>query len=196
MTAVTPKHIAFLVFPHLTFLDFVGGYDALRRVAGMGIDKSVSHRVIGTEASIVDDSGLRMTPDGVYEDLAPYDLLYIPGGFGTRPLMEDTRFIEYLKTWGTERPVASVCTGALLLGRAGYLTGKRATTHHNAYDALRPFCREVVTDRRIVDEGQVVTAGGVSSSLDLGLYLVERHWGADARKTIAAQMAYRAYSAT
>jgi transcriptional regulator GlxA family with amidase domain len=194
MTAVTPKRIAFLIFPRLTFLDFVGGYDALRRVAGMGVDASVSHRIIGTEASIVDDSGLRVTPDGVYEDLAPYDLLYIPGGFGTRPLMEDTRFIEYLKTWGPERPVASVCTGALLLGRAGYLAGKRATTHHGAYDALRPFCREVVTDRRIVDEGQVVTAGGVSCSLDLGLYLVVRYWGADARKTLAALMAYRAFS--
>ena len=59
----------------------------------------------------------------------------------------------------------------------------------------RPFCREVVTDRRVVDEGRIVTAGGVSSSLDLGLYLVEKYWGAEARKTIAAQMAYRAYSA-
>ena len=195
MTAATPKRIAFLVFPRLTFLDFVGGYDALRRVAGMGIDTSVSHRVIGTEASIVDDSGLRVTPDGVYENLAPYDLLYVPGGFGTRPLMEDARFITYLKSWGTERPVASVCTGALLLGRAGYLTGKRATTHHGAYEALRPLCREVVTDQRVVDEDRVVTAGGVSSSLDLGLYLVEKYWGGDARKTIAAQMAYRAYTA-
>ena len=194
MTSPTPKRIAFLLFPHLTFLDFIGGYDALRRVAAMGIDAGVSHRIIGTEPSIVDDSGLRVTPDGVYEDLAPYDLLYIPGGFGTRTLMKDARFIEYLKTWGHERPVVSVCTGALLLGRAGYLAGKRATTHHNAYDVLRPFCREVVTDRRIVDEGQVITAGGVSSSLDLGLYLVEKFWGADARKTIAAQMAYRAYS--
>ena len=192
---VAPKRIAFLVFPRLTFLDFVGGYDALRRVAGMGIDPAVTHRIIGTEASIVDDSGLRVTPDGVYEDLAAFDLLYVPGGFGTRVLMEDGRFVEYLKTWGPERPLASVCSGALLLGRAGYLAGKRATTHHNAYDTLRPFCREVVSNRRIVDEGQVVTAGGVSSSLDLGLYLVEKYWGTDARKTIAAQMAYRAYSA-
>ena len=191
MTGVSPKRIAFLVFPRLTFLDFVGGYDALRRVAGMGIDRDVTHRIIGTEASIVDDSGLRVTPDGVYEDLAPFDLLYVPGGFGTRVLMEDARFIEYLQAWGTSRPVASVCTGALLLGRAGYLTGKRATTHHNSYDALRPFCREVVTDRRIVDGGQVVTAGGVSSSLDLGLYLVEKYWGPAARHTIATQMAYR-----
>ena len=193
MTA--PRRIAFLIFPRLTFLDFIGGYDALRRVAGMGIDRGVSHRIIGTEPSIVDDSGLSITPDGVYEDLAPYDLLYVPGGFGTRSLMNDARFIDYLKTWGTERPAASVCTGALLLGRAGYLAGKRATTHHNAYDDLRPFCGEVVTDRRVVDEGQVVTAGGVSSSLDLGLYLVEKYWGAGARTTIAAQMAYRAYAA-
>jgi cyclohexyl-isocyanide hydratase len=192
----TPKRIAFLIFPRLTFLDFIGGYDALRRVAAMGIDAGVCHRIIGTEASIEDDSGLRVTPEGVYEDLAPYDLLYVPGGFGTRPLMDDARFIAYLKTWGGERPAASVCTGALLLGRAGYLAGKRATTHHNAYDALRPLCREVVTDRRVVDEGTVVTAGGVSSSLDLGLYLVEKYWGVDARKTIAAQMAYRAYSDT
>lgn len=191
----TPKRLAFLIFPRLTFLDFIGGYDALRRVAGMGIDRDVTHRIIGTEGSIVDDSGLRVVPDGVYEDLAPYDLLYVPGGFGTRPLMEDARCIDYLKSWGTERPIVSVCTGALLLGRAGHLAGQRATTHHNAYDALRPFCREVVTDRRVVDEGRVVTAGGVSSSLDLGLYLVEKYWGADARKTIASQMAYRAYSA-
>jgi transcriptional regulator GlxA family with amidase domain len=194
-TTRAPKRIAFLIFPRLTSLDFVGGYDALRRVAGMGIDREVEHRIIGTEPGIVDDSGLRLTPDGVYEDLAPYDLLYVPGGFGTRPLMEDARFIAYLRTWGPDRPIVSVCTGALLLGRAGYLTGLRATTHHNAYDALRPFCREVVTDRRIVDEGRVVTAGGVSSSLDLGLYLVERYWGEDARKTIAAQMAYRGYAA-
>ncbi len=194
MTATRPARIAFLVFPRLTLLDFVGGYDALRRVAGMGIDTSVTHRIIGTEAAIVDDSGLRVTPDGVYEDLASFDLLYVPGGYGTRPLMDDARFIEYLKTWGAERPLASVCTGALLLGRAGYLAGKRATTHHGAYDTLRPFCREVVTDRRIVGDGRIVTAGGVSSSLDLGLYLVEKYWGAEARKTIAAQMAYRAYS--
>src|SRR5207249_9613038 len=95
---------------------------------------------------------------------------------------------------GEERPLASVCTGALLLGRAVYLRGLRATTHHRAYDLLRPFCREVITDARVVDEGRVVTAGGVASSLDLGLYLVEKFWGAEARQKIAAQMEYRSYS--
>jgi cyclohexyl-isocyanide hydratase len=191
---VAPKRIAFLVFPRLTFLDFVGAYDALRRVATMSVDPAVTHRMIGTEAEIADETGLVMKPDAVYEDLAPFDLLYVPGGLGTRLLMDDRRLIDYLRTWGAERPLASVCTGALLLGRAGYLRELRATTHHRAYDLLRPLCREVVTDRRIVDEGRVVTAGGVASSLDLGLYLVEKFWGADARLKIAAQMEYRSYS--
>lgn len=88
---------------------------------------------------------------GLYKDLAPYDLLYIPGSFGTRPLMEEARFISYLKTGGTEHPVASVGTGALLLGRAGYLEDKRATTHHSAYDTLRALCREAVTGAPAVE---------------------------------------------
>ncbi len=191
---MTIKRIAFLVFPRLTLLDFVGGYDALRRVATLKIDPGVTHRIIGTEREIVDDTGLVVQPDSVREDLSGFDLLYVPGGLGTRALMNDGPVIEYLTSWGRDRPIASVCTGALLLGRAGYLEGRRATTHRNALDLLRPLCREVVTDRRIVDEGQVVTAGGVASSLDLGLYLVERFWGAAARETIAAQMEYRAYT--
>lgn len=195
MSATRVRRIAMLAFPRLTFLDLIGGYDALRRVAPMGIDGEVRVQIIGTEHEIVDDSGLVVKVDGVYEDLAPYDLLYVPGGFGTRTLVQDIRFLAYLKTWGHERPLASVCTGSLLLGAAGYLHDVRATTHHRALDLLRPLCRQVVSDRRIVDEGRVVTAGGVSSSLDLGLYLVERHWGVAARETIARQMEYRGYTA-
>ena len=191
---MAPKRIAFLVFPRLTLLDFVGAYDALRRIATMSIDPEVTHRVIGTDAEIVDETGLRIKPDSVYEDLATFDLLYVPGGLGTVTLMDNRRAIDYLKTWGNERPLASVCSGALLLGSAGYLRDKRATTHHLAMELLRPLCREVVTNRRVVDEGRVVTAGGVSSSLDLGLYLIEKFWGADARLKIAAQMEYRGYS--
>ncbi|MBI4636177.1 MAG: DJ-1/PfpI family protein [Candidatus Rokubacteria bacterium] len=190
-----PKRIAFLVFPRLTFLDFVGAYDSLRRIPAMGIATEVTHRIIGTAGEIADESGLVLRPDSVYEDLASFDLLYVPGGLGTRALVDDERLIAYLRTWGPDRPLASVCTGALLLGRAGYLAGRRATTHHRAWDLLRPYCREVVTDRRIVDEGRIVTAGGVASSLDLGLYLVEKFWGAPARERIAAQMEYRGYSA-
>jgi transcriptional regulator GlxA family with amidase domain len=185
------RSIAFLAFPGLTLLDLVGAYDSLRRIAPMGIDPSVTHRIIGTNSVVQDESGFTIHPDGVYEDLKRFDLLVVPGGAGTRRLMHDERLIDYLKGWGRAKPIASVCTGSLLLGRAGYLKGKRATTHHLALELLAPMCREVVSDERIVDEGMVVTAAGVTSALDLGLYLVEQHWSPEARERIAATMEYR-----
>jgi transcriptional regulator GlxA family with amidase domain len=148
-----PKRIAFLIFPRVTLLDFIGAYDSLRRIAAMAIDPGVTHRVIGTDPEIVDESGLSLKPDSVYEDLSKFDLLYVSGGLGTVALMDNKRAVDYLKTWGDERPLASVCSGSLLLGSAGYLRDKRATTHHQAVELLRPLCREVVTNRRVVDEG-------------------------------------------
>jgi len=192
MAVDTPvRRIAFFAFPRITLLDLVGVYDALRRVGPLGIADGVTHRIIGTASELVDEGGFRMTPDAVYEELSPFDLLVVPGGFGTRTLLDDRRCIDYLRSWGDRRPIASVCTGALLIGKAGHLEGLRATTHHNAFDLLRPLCREVVTDRRIVDEGRVVTAAGVTSALDLGLHLVEKFWGDEARARIATQIEYR-----
>jgi transcriptional regulator GlxA family with amidase domain len=160
----------------------------------MSIDSGVTHRISGTDAEIVDESGVTIKPDAVYEDLSGFDLLYVSGGLGTVALMDNKRAIDYLRSWGPERALASVCSGAPLLGRAGYLHDKRAATHHMTVDLLRPYCREVVTRRRVVDEGRIVTSGGVSSSLDLGRYLVENYWGADARVRLANQMEYRGYS--
>lgn len=187
------KRIAFLAFPGMTLLDLVGAYDALRRVAPTGIDPEVTCRIVGTKQTIEDDTGTTLVPDGVYEDLKQFDLLYVPGGQGTRRLRHDERFREYIKPWPGSRPLASVCTGALLLGAAGHLKGKRATTHHLALDLLEPLCKEVVSDQRIVVDGQVVTAAGVTSALDLGLYLVEWLWGEEARHRIATVMEYTAY---
>src|ERR1051325_8813727 len=183
-----PRRIGFLVFPRLTLRDLVGAHDALRRLAPMGIAPDVRLTIIGTESAIAAESGLRIVPDVVYGDLAALDLLVVPGGLGTRPLLGDAGCIDYLRGWGDRRPIASVCTGALLLGKAGHVAGLRATTHHGSFDLLRPFCREVVADARVVDEGRVVTAAGVTSALDLGLHLVGRFWGDPARARIAAQM--------
>jgi cyclohexyl-isocyanide hydratase len=83
----------------------------------------------------------------------------------------------------------SVCTGALLLGAAGFLTGKTATTHRTAFNDLKPYCASVV-DQRIVDEGDVITARGVTSSIDLGLYLCEKLAGHEVKERIRQQMDY------
>ena len=85
------RRIAFLAFPRLTLLDLVGVYDALRRVGPMRPAGEVTHRIIGTARELEDESGFRMTADGVYEELAPFDLLVVPGGFGTRTLIDDPR---------------------------------------------------------------------------------------------------------
>lgn len=184
--------VAFLIFPGLTALDFIGLHDPLSRIKSMGIDPSFELRIVGTEPEIRDGTGLVLKPDSIFLDLRPFDLLLVPGGSGTRTLMHDKQFIGYLRTWGWVRPIASVCTGALLLASAGLLRVGPAATHHRAFDLLRSLGVEAV-DRRVVDTGRVITAGGVASSLDLGLYLVERFYGRQARELAATQMEYRGY---
>jgi transcriptional regulator GlxA family with amidase domain len=187
------RRIAFLAFPRITFLDLIGPYDALRRVARMGVDPDVTHAFIGVGTKdgplIADESGLHVRMDAMYAPLDDFDLLVVPGGNGTRPLMHEPHVLDYLRGWGHERPIASVCTGSLLLGASGHLEGLPATTHFASFEELRPYVTEV-RDERVVDAGRVITAGGVCAGLDLGLHLVERFWGEAARAGIARQMNY------
>lgn len=180
---------AFVVFDRMTALDFIGFYDPVTRLKSMKIMEDFEWRICSTIKHVVDDRGLRIEADAIAEPLDSYDMLFVPGGFGTRSLQHDRRFVNWLKTAGSAQLKVSVCTGALLLGAAGFLRDRRATTHPSAYQELEPYCGAVVHDR-VVDEGDIITAGGVSSAIDLGLYLVERLAGAEARTRIAAQMVY------
>ena len=180
---------AFLLFDRLTVLDFVGVYDPLTRLRTMGLMPDFEWRLCGWTESIADEAGLRLIPDEVRQPLSGYDLLIVPGGLGTRTLMRDPEFIDWLQS-ATATPLkASVCTGSLLLGAAGFLMGKPATSHPTALADLAPFCESVSKDR-IVDTGDVVTAGGVTAALDLGLHLVNRLAGESARDAIARQIDY------
>jgi transcriptional regulator GlxA family with amidase domain len=180
---------AFVVFDNMTFLDFIGFYDAVTRLKTMKFMDDFSWHVCARTAQVSDDRGLKIVADTVGESLAGYDLLFIPGGMGTRPLQHDRAFVDWIATAKDAKLKTSVCTGSLLLGAAGFLKGKRATTHPGAYQELEPYCATVVR-QRIVDEGSVVTGGGVSTSIDLGLHLVQRLAGADARARVAKQMDY------
>ena len=103
--------------------------------------------------------------------------------------MHDTAFMEWLRSAAPVPLKLSVCSGALLLGAAGFIEGKRATTHPGAFQDLAPMCGTVL-ETRIVDEGAIITAGGVSAALDVGLYLVERLAGRDVAARIRRQMDY------
>lgn len=180
---------AFIIFDGITFLDFIGFYDATTRLKSMKIMDGFDWHVCSTKKSVLDDRGLRIEASHVNSSLDAYDMLFVPGGFGTRQLQRDANFIDWLKGASPVPLKVSVCTGALLLGAAGFLKGRRATTHPGVYEDLRPYCGEVVRER-IVDEGDLVTAGGVAASIDLGLHIVERLSGPSGRARIAAQMDY------
>lgn len=180
---------ALIVFDRMTSLDFVGFYDPLTRLKSMKILEALEWRICATARQVVDDRGLRIEADEVGAPLEGCDLVFVPGGHGTRTLQHDTGFIDWLKTARAAKLKVSVCTGALLLGAAGWLEGRRATTHPNAYVELAPYCAEVVRER-VVEDGGVITARGVTSSIDLGLHIVERLTDAGTRERIAAQMDY------
>jgi cyclohexyl-isocyanide hydratase len=181
--------IAFVIFNGLTTLDFIGIYDPLTRLKTMGFMPDLEWDICAYTDMVKDDRGLVMVPTAIQEPLQSYDLLVVPGGYGTRTLIHDKNFIGWIKPAEPCKLKVSVCTGALLLGAAGFLKDKRATTHPSAFQELKPFCRTVL-ENRIVDEGNLITAGGVSSGIDAGLYVVEKLAGVETKKKIAKQMDY------
>ncbi|MCK4503563.1 MAG: DJ-1/PfpI family protein [Desulfuromonadales bacterium] len=183
---------AFVIFDQMTALDFVGFYDPLTRLKSMDFMPDFRWQICSYCEDVADTQDLRFDPDRIRESLADFDLLVVPGGYGSRHLQHNEDFVTWLKTATSVPLKASVCSGSLLLGAAGFLQGKKATTHPKAYSELARYCDEV-SDQRIVDAGDVVTASGVSAAIDLGLYLVERLAGKEVRIEIALQMDYPYY---
>lgn len=195
--AVTGTRLAFVAFDGMTLLDLVGPLDALSRIALMGFDPTTTCEVVALtrtsdeqprEPSRVWSAfGAMLTAARYRPTLDEFDVLIVPGGPGTIALENDKSALAWLASFPENRILASVCTGSLLLGAAGRLRGKRATTHLTKINELARFGATGVP-QRIVDEGQLVTAGGVTSGIDLGLHLVKRLAGDDAFAKIAWQM--------
>ncbi|MCR8630266.1 DJ-1/PfpI family protein [Paenibacillus radicis (ex Xue et al. 2023)] len=184
--------MAFILFDQMTTLDFVGFYDAITRLRILKLMEDVSWDVCATQSEVTDELGIKMKIEHVSPDLSQYDLIFVPGGIGTRKLKDDVQFLRWLKTANNVQYKVSVCTGALLLGAAGFLSGRRATTNPQAYDFLEPYCEEVVR-ARIVRDGNVITGGGVATSIDLGLYLLEYFTDAETVRKIQKSMDYPYY---
>ena len=159
--------IAIPIFDRVTALDAVGPYEVLSRLPGAEL------KFVGFEAGPVktDNRMLSLVAEAALEDFAEPDILVFPGGFGTRPLMKDERMLSWVRhvhehsKWTT-----SVCTGSLVLGAAGLLDGLEATTHWAAMHVLEGLGAKP-TGRRVVAQGKIVTAAGVSSGIDMALYL-------------------------
>ncbi|MDN8592554.1 DJ-1/PfpI family protein [Paenibacillus sp. 11B] len=181
--------IAFVLFDGLTFLDFAGFYDVINRLNFFEQTKGTTWETCAMTDQVTDESGLSLKVDRVKPNLAEYDLVFVPGGMGTRKLRFDEAFVGWLRQAENVPLKVSVCTGSLLMGAAGFLTGKKATTHPNVYDLLEPYVAEVI-QTRIVKDGNVITAGGVATSIDLGIYVVGLLAGQEAAANVKLQIDY------
>jgi putative intracellular protease/amidase/uncharacterized protein (DUF952 family) len=188
---VVGTRIALVAFEGMTLLDLVGPLDAISRIATMGFDETTVCEVIALTAHprgvVWSAWGAELTAARYRPRLDDVDVLIVPGGHGTRALESDAGALEWIASFPENRLLASVCTGALLLAAAGRLRGVRAITHHTRIADLAQH-GAIATEGRVVDDGQRVTAGGVTAGIDLGIHLVRRLAGDDAAARIAAQM--------
>jgi len=184
--------MAYVLFDGMTTLDLVGFYDAVSRLKILNAKEGVAWDLCADKEEVTDDRGMTFKIDHVRPELSGYDLLFIPGGMATRTLQYDEEFLSWIRSAKDVPYKVSVCTGALILGAAGFLQGKKATTNRSAYELLAPYCSEVVR-ARIVRDGNTFTGGGVSASIDLGLYLVESITSADTARRVQAMMDYPYY---
>ncbi len=183
---------AFIIYDDVTLLDFAGIYDPITRLKSMNIIINFEYDVCSTKSKVKTFEGLEIIVDKVNNDLSEYDFVFIPGGNGIMKLVKDNDFLQWLKNVSEEATIASVCGGSLLLGVAGFLKGKKATTHPMLINYLQKLAMEVA-DSRIVEDGNIITARGVTSSIDLGLYLCEKIAGIESREKIQKQMDYASY---
>jgi transcriptional regulator GlxA family with amidase domain len=181
-------NVGIMIFEEVEVLDFAGPFEVFSRTrleAGpmsRRTDDSAPFRV-STVAATPDEvratGDLRITPHYAFGNAPPIDLLVVPGGIGTRALLDDPQVIDWIvKTAATARHVTSVCTGSLLLAKANLLHNRSATTHWSAFDLLAEMDSTITVrrDRRVVDDG-IVSSGGVSAGIDMAFYMVEQICG-------------------
>lgn len=189
--------VEIVLFDGFDELDAVGPYEVFDTARAFGADLTVSLVTLDSRARVRASHGLRVEPDGVLSvGIDAPDLLVVPGGGwtsddgGVRRVVDEGRLpatVAELTTAGAT--VASVCTGAMILAEAGLLDGRPATTHEAAIDDLAAVAGEVHADGvRAVDDGDVLTAGGVTAGIDLALWLVEREFGADVATAVATEL--------
>jgi len=185
MDETAKLRIAMVLFPRLTQLDLTGPYEVLARMPETQVDL-VHHDL----DPVVTDRGLVLTPTATFDSYGSPDILFVPGGPGQLAAMRDRALINFLRRAGEKAQyITSVCTGSLLLGAAGLLAGRRATTHWSVHEQLALLGAKPVKERVVVD-GNVVTGAGVSAGLDFALALAAELHGPEVAERIQLQIEY------
>jgi cyclohexyl-isocyanide hydratase len=174
-----------LLFPRMTQLDLTGPFEVFTRLPDAQV-LLLSKTLEPVEA----DSGLRLLPYVTLRDCPQLDVICVPGGPGVNALMEDAEVLDWLRRQSEQAHyVSSVCTGSLVLGAAGLLRGKHATSHWNSHDMLPAF-GAIPTEGRVVRDGNLFTASGVTAGIDFALTMVAELAGAQVARAIQLQIEY------
>lgn len=180
-----PLRFGLLCFPDVQQLDLTAPYEVF-----VSAPDSVVHLVWKNTAPLRSATGLWLTPDTSFTDAPDFDVLCIPGGKGVNALLQDEETLAFIRAKAAKaRYVTSVCTGSLVLGQAGLLNGKRATSHWNAVDLLDRV-GAIPVKERVVRDGNVITAGGITSGIDFGLSVVAELLGEEEAQAIQLGLEY------
>jgi putative intracellular protease/amidase len=178
--------VAIPIFDGLTALDAIGPYEVLSRLP----DARVHFLALEPGPKRTENGMLTVVADGALEDLRSPEVVVVPGGHGTRALMGDEHMLDWVRAaHETSEWTTSVCTGALVLGAAGILDGLEATTHWALMDTLGGL-GAIPVNRRVVEQGKVITAAGVSSGIDMALTLAARIAGDEMAQAIQLAIEY------
>jgi len=196
---MTRRRVGILVFPEVEVLDFCGPFEVFS-VTRLDEDRRRQDQspyevvlVAEQPGVVVATGGLKVVPDHTLDDCTPLDVLVVPGGWGTRREMMNDRLITWLEEQASQMTtLTSVCTGSLLLGKAGLLDGKRATTHWRVLEEMRILfpAVNVIDDQHVVEEGDLLTSAGISAGIDMALRVVTRHHGEAIARATARYMEY------
>ncbi len=189
------RNVAILLFDDVEVLDFAGPFEVFAVTDELrGHDTFNVFTIADRPGTVRARNGLKIVPDYTLDRCPAPHVLIVPGGFGTRALLQKAALLEWLRNRARAAElVMSVCTGALVLAQAGLLDGLRATTHHECFGLLRELAprTEIVETERFIDNGTLLTAAGISAGIDCSLHVIERLLGAEAADATARYMEYR-----
>ncbi len=181
----TELQIGALLFEGLDQIDLTGPFEVLSRLPNS------TYRIYGKDTGRVRDArGLRLTPDATLADAPQLDVLHVPGGPGQEDVMDDDVVLEWVRRQAQNaRVVLSVCTGALICGAAGLLKNRRATTHWAAFHLL-PYFGAIPVNQRVVTDGNMVIAAGVTAGIDGALRVASELYGDEVTQEIQLSLQY------
>ena len=189
------RDLGIVIFDDVEVLDFAGPFEVFSVTNEQNNNELFNVLLVSVGEKIINaKNGLKVVSDCSVSDVNYLDILLIPGGLGARPLVNNSGFINWVKLVSKDcELVLSVCTGALVLAKAGILNDLKATTHHQAFDELRQLITNtnVFEGERFVDNGKVITSGGISAGIDMSFHVIERLFGKGTADKTSDYMEYR-----